>query len=67
MLNEKVLSKSLGQKLKDFWENIKGPPGQYRGSKATVKKSNFKGTLIQLGKFKVELFPQDNRNSKTAF
>ena len=67
ILKEKVLSKSLEKKLKDFWKNIKGPTGQYRGSKATVNKPKFKGTLIQVGNLKLELFPQDYRYTKTAF
>ena len=62
-----VLSKSQGQNLTDFWENIKGPLSQYWGSKATVNKPKFKGMVIQVGDFKLELFPEDNRNTKTAF
>ena len=52
---------------KDFWENVKGPLGQYWESKATVSKPKFKGTVIQLGNFNLEPFPYDNRKTKKSF
>ena len=41
---------------KNFWENVKGPLGQYWGSKATVNKLKFKGRVIQVGNSNFEMF-----------
>ena len=59
-------SKLLGEKLNDFGKILKVQEASMR-SKATVNKPKFRGTVIQLGNFKLELFLQDNRNTKTAF
>ena len=42
ILKEKVLSKSLEKKLKDFWENIKGPKGSIGGQRLQSTNQNSK-------------------------
>ena len=56
-----------GKGKKDFWENVKRPLGQYWGSKTTVSKPKFKGTVIQVGNFNLEPFPYDNKKTKKSF
>ena len=53
--------------MKDFWEDIKGLPVQYWGSRATVNKPKFKGMMIRVENFKLELFPQDIETLKKCF
>ena len=61
----KILSKWLGQK--GLLGNVKGPLSQYLRSKATVSKPKFKGTVIEVGNFNLELFPYDKTNTKKSF